>query len=52
MAALYAASRDVSEQPMKTLHARDLSKKGGLGRQFDYAQRTAIKALSTVQPLH
>jgi hypothetical protein len=52
--ALNAASRGLSEQQIRDeiLHARDLSKKGAPRRQFDYAQRTAIKALSTVQPLH
>jgi hypothetical protein len=41
------------EQQIKDeiLHARDLSKKGGAARQLDYAQRTAIKAFSTVDLL-
>jgi hypothetical protein len=43
-----AASRGLPEQQIsdEILHARDLSKKGGPGRQLNYAQRTAIKALS------
>ena len=51
--ALHAASRGLPEQQIRDeiLHARDLSKKGGAARQLDYAQRTAIKALSTVEPL-
>jgi hypothetical protein len=32
------------------LHARDLSKKGGFDRQLNYAQRTAVKALKSVEP--
>ena len=52
--ALHAASRDLGEEQIRDeiLHARDLSKKGGIHRQLDYARRTAIKALSTVEPLH
>jgi hypothetical protein len=52
--ALYAASRGLPEQQIRDeiLHARDLSKKGGAARQLDYAQRTAIKALGTVELLH
>jgi hypothetical protein len=52
--ALHAASCGLSEQQIKDeiLHARDLSKKGGAARQLDYAQRTAIKALTTVDLLH
>jgi RepB DNA-primase from phage plasmid len=48
--ALHAASRGLAEQQIRDeiLHARDLSKKGGAARQLDYAQRTAIKALSAV----
>jgi hypothetical protein len=51
--ALHAASRGLPEQQIRDeiLHARDLSKKGGAARQLDYAQRTAIKALSTVDLL-
>jgi hypothetical protein len=50
--ALHAATRGLSEQQIRDeiLHARDLSKKGGLERQFNYARRTAVKALLTVQP--
>jgi hypothetical protein len=52
--ALYAASRGLPEQQIRDeiLKARDLSKKGGPKRQLDYARRTAIKAVSTVEPLH
>ena len=52
--ALHAASRGLSEQQIKDelLHARDLSKKGRASRQVDYAERTAIKAVASVQPLH
>jgi DNA primase RepB-like protein len=52
--ALHAASRGLPEQQIRDeiLHARDLSKKGGAARQLDYAQRTAIKALSTVDLPH
>ncbi len=51
--ALYAASRGLPEQQIRDeiLHARDLSKKGGPERQLDYARRTAIKALRTVEPI-
>jgi len=51
--ALHAASRGFAEQQIRDeiLHARDLSKKGGAARQLDYARRTAIKALSTVDLL-
>jgi hypothetical protein len=51
--ALHAASRGLSEQQIKDelLHARDLSKKGGASRQVDYAERTAIKAVTSIQPL-
>jgi hypothetical protein len=51
--ALHAASRGLPEQQIRDeiLHARDLSKKGGAARQLDYAQRTAIKALSAVDLL-
>jgi RepB DNA-primase from phage plasmid len=46
--ALQAASRGFSEQQIRDeiLNARDLSKKGRLQRQVNYATRTAIKALS------
>jgi hypothetical protein len=52
--AVHAASRGLPKQQIRDeiLNARDLSKKGAPRRQFDYAQRTAIKALSIVQPLH
>jgi hypothetical protein len=52
--AVHAASRGFPKQQIKDeiLNARDLSKKGAPRRQLDYAQRTAIKALSTVQRLH
>ena len=30
----------------------DLSKKGHIQRQLNYAERTAIKALRTVEPIH
>jgi RepB DNA-primase from phage plasmid len=51
--AVHAASRGLLTEQIRgeILNAR-LSKKGAPRRQFDYAQRTAIKALSTVQPLH
>lgn len=51
--ALHAASRGLSEQQItdELLHARDLSKKGGASRQVDYAERTALKAVASVQPL-
>ena len=51
--ALYAASRGLPEHKIRAeiLHARDLSKKGGPERQLNYARRTAIKAVSTVEPL-
>jgi len=50
--ALRAASRGLPEQDItnEILHARDLSKKGGAARRLDYAQRTAIKAFSMVEP--
>ncbi|MGB8681761.1 MAG: DNA-primase RepB domain-containing protein [Candidatus Binatus sp.] len=50
--ALHAASRGLSEQRIRgeILQARDLSKKGRIQRQVDYAERTAIKAVTTVQP--
>ena len=51
--ALHAASRGLPEQQIsyEILRARDLSKKGGASKQVDYAERTAIKAVSGVQPL-
>jgi len=50
--AIYAASRGLSEQTIREaiLDGRDLSKKGRLARQHDYAERTTIKALTIVQP--
>jgi len=52
--ALHAASQGLSEQEIRDeiLQARDLSKKGRIGRQVDYAERTANKALRTVDPIH
>jgi hypothetical protein len=52
--ALHAASRGLSEEEIEAeiLHARDLSKKGGIRRQMEYARRTAAKALTRTQPLH
>jgi hypothetical protein len=52
--ALHAASRGLSEEEIEAeiLHARDLSKKGGLRRQMEYARRTAAKAVTRTQPLH
>jgi hypothetical protein len=51
--AFHAASRGLPEQQIRDeiLHARDLSKKGSPERQVHYARRTAIRALSTVEPL-
>jgi hypothetical protein len=51
--ALHAASRGLSEDQIRDeiLHARDLSKKGRIQRQINYAQRTAIKALRTLELL-
>jgi RepB DNA-primase N-terminal domain len=45
--ALHAASYGLSEAEIKDtiFHARDLSKKGRIERQFKYAERTAIKAV-------
>ena len=50
--ALHAASRGLSEQRIRDqiLHGRDLSKKGRIQRQINYAERTAIKALRTDGP--
>jgi hypothetical protein len=52
--ALHAASRGLSEEEIEAeiLHARDLSKKGGIRRQMEYARRTAAKAITRTQPLH
>jgi len=52
--ALHAASRGLSEEEIEAeiLHARDLSKKGGLRRQMEYARRTAAKAITRTQPLY
>ena len=49
--ALDAASHGLSQQQIseEILHARELSKKGRIQRQIDYAERTAIKALRTVE---
>jgi hypothetical protein len=45
--AVHAASRGLSEDQIRNeiLNGRDLSKKGRIQRQIDYAQRTAIKAV-------
>ena len=45
--AVHAAIRGLSEDQIRNeiLSARDLSKKGRIQRQIDYAQRTAIKAV-------
>jgi hypothetical protein len=47
---VHAASRGLTGEQIRheILHARDLSKKGGPARQFDYAKRTASKAVKTV----
>ena len=52
--ALHAASRGLSEQQIRDeiFHSRDLSKKGRIQRQVSYAQRTANKALRTVNSIH
>ena len=52
--ALHAASRGLSEQQIRDeiLQGRDLSKKGRIQRQLNYAERTAIKALRTVESIH
>ena len=49
--ALHAASRGVPEQQIREeiLHGRDLSKKGRLARQLDYAERTTLKALGRLR---
>ena len=51
--ALHAASRGLSEAEIQReiFHVRDLSKKGGPGRQLEYAERTAIKAVAAVRPM-
>lgn len=50
--AVYAASRGLTPRQIadEILHARDLSKKGGLARQLDYAERTAVKAVHSTLP--
>ncbi|HLW69791.1 MAG TPA: hypothetical protein VKS22_04130, partial [Candidatus Binataceae bacterium] len=50
---IYAASRGVPAQQIsdEILYARDLSKKGPLARQLDYAECTALKAFTIVQTL-
>jgi hypothetical protein len=50
----HAASRGISPQEIRAeiLHARDLSKKGRAGRQLQYANRTAAKAVSSAPPIH
>jgi len=52
--ALHAASRGLSEQQIRDeiLSARDLSKKGRIQRRLRYAERTANKALRTVELIH
>jgi hypothetical protein len=52
--ALHAASRGLSEEEIRNeiLQARDLSKKGCIQRQANYAERTAIKALRTFESIH
>ena len=52
--ALHAASRGLSQEEIRAeiLHARDLSKKGRRGRQFQYADRTAAKAVSAALSIH
>ncbi len=52
--ASHAASRGLSEQEIRDeiLHVRDLSKKGRIQRQVRYAERTANKALRTVESVH
>jgi hypothetical protein len=49
--ALHAASRGLSAQQIteEILHGRDLSKKGRLARQLDYAERTTLKALGRLR---
>src|SRR6266851_10014075 len=52
--AIHAASRGLSQEEIRAeiLHARDLSKKGRRGRQFQYAHRTAAKAVSAALSIH
>jgi RepB DNA-primase from phage plasmid len=52
--ALHAASRGFSEQQIRNeiLRCRDLSKKGRIQRQLNYAERTANKALSRINSVH
>jgi hypothetical protein len=52
--ALHAASRGLSRRQIRDeiLNARDLSKKGRIQRQANYAERTATKALRAVEPIH
>ena len=52
--ALHAASRGLSQQQIRDeiFRARDLSKKGRIQRQVSYAERTANKALTTVDSIH
>jgi hypothetical protein len=52
--AIHAASRGLSQGEIRAeiLHARDLSKKGRRGRQFQYADRTAAKAVSAALSIH
>jgi hypothetical protein len=52
--AIHAASRELSQEEIRVeiLHARDLSKKGRPGRQLQYADRTAAKAVSSAPPIH
>jgi hypothetical protein len=51
--ALHAASHGLSEKQIRDeiLHCRDLSKKGRLQRQLNYAERTANKARRTVDSI-
>src|SRR6266851_9997742 len=51
--AIYAASRGLSQEQIRAeiLHARDLSKKGRRGRQLQYAERTAAKAVTSAHPI-
>jgi hypothetical protein len=50
--ALYAARHGLSRSEIRTevFHARDLSKKGRRGRQLQYADRTAAKAVASAHP--
>jgi len=50
----YATSHGLSaaEIEREIFNARDLSKKGGRRRQNAYAERTALKALAAVRPIH